>query len=524
MSSIFINSAVPIAWRRAWVYSTSAMVVSALGVGFLALTSFFIYFDIRHLGFDDAYTTYRYAANLAEGRGFVFNANSAPVLGTSTPLYTLLLAIGGRFGADIPLLSMGIGALATALTMSMIVLIASRLGYLAAGIASALSYCTSQFAWAYVEGMETPVYSAIIVAALFAYVCKRPALAMTIAALAVVTRMDGMAIVVAIGVGLLASRQLRVRDLVPCVVILSGWFVITLALFGSPIPTSGFAKMLHETQIAGRFDVSSPFFFYLLLPVTATIDVLRPGLWAPVGERHIANVLVLAGFAAVSAGVWRIAAIRPAVLWLAMYSAGFLALRMPDFSWYHGPSAVVASLVLWIALQRGVAHLGGIAFNWNHRNRDARMSISTPSGASIVIVAAVVMATAVLSGVGTFRAQREAEFRPYRAAGEWLAAHRVPGDSVVAFEIGTVAYFSDMPTIDILGLTEPRAWSHLQKQDYAWAIREDRPTYVFTTVDAGSWPITQAIFADPTFTRDYELVARFPLRSWLDYGIYRRLR
>ena len=40
---------------------------------------------------DDAYITFRYSAHLAESGAFVYNANE-PVLGTTTPLLTLLLA------------------------------------------------------------------------------------------------------------------------------------------------------------------------------------------------------------------------------------------------------------------------------------------------------------------------------------------------------------------------------------------------------------------------------------------------
>src|SRR5437762_13129041 len=45
--------------------------------------------------FDDAYTTLRYAANLANGSGFVYNPGER-VWGTTTPLFTLLLAVVGR--------------------------------------------------------------------------------------------------------------------------------------------------------------------------------------------------------------------------------------------------------------------------------------------------------------------------------------------------------------------------------------------------------------------------------------------
>jgi hypothetical protein len=45
--------------------------------------------------FDDAYITLRYAANLIKGWGFVFNAGER-VLGTTSPLFALLLAAGGH--------------------------------------------------------------------------------------------------------------------------------------------------------------------------------------------------------------------------------------------------------------------------------------------------------------------------------------------------------------------------------------------------------------------------------------------
>src|SRR5580700_1207941 len=45
--------------------------------------------------FDDAYITFRYAANLARGFGLVFNPGER-VLGTTSPLFTFILAAGGR--------------------------------------------------------------------------------------------------------------------------------------------------------------------------------------------------------------------------------------------------------------------------------------------------------------------------------------------------------------------------------------------------------------------------------------------
>lgn len=71
------------------------------------------------LAADDAWITYRYARNLAEGKGFVYN-EAEFVLGTSTPLWTLLLALLHTLGLPIPesaailglLFSSGTGVLA----------------------------------------------------------------------------------------------------------------------------------------------------------------------------------------------------------------------------------------------------------------------------------------------------------------------------------------------------------------------------------------------------------------------------
>jgi hypothetical protein len=50
---------------------------------------------------DDAPITYRYADNIVQGNGFVYNPGER-VLGTSTPLYTLLLASLGFLGISSP--------------------------------------------------------------------------------------------------------------------------------------------------------------------------------------------------------------------------------------------------------------------------------------------------------------------------------------------------------------------------------------------------------------------------------------
>ncbi|TET83600.1 MAG: hypothetical protein E3J37_05110, partial [Anaerolineales bacterium] len=68
---------------------------------------------------DDAYITFRYAQNLLAGNGLVYNPGEA-VLGTTTPIYALLMAGLGLFTggsqAPFPTLALLVNALADGLT------------------------------------------------------------------------------------------------------------------------------------------------------------------------------------------------------------------------------------------------------------------------------------------------------------------------------------------------------------------------------------------------------------------------
>ncbi len=63
--------------------------------------------------FDDPFITYRYAEHLARGVGFVYNPGQH-VLSTTTPFYTLMLALLRGVGLDLPLASNAIGCISLA--------------------------------------------------------------------------------------------------------------------------------------------------------------------------------------------------------------------------------------------------------------------------------------------------------------------------------------------------------------------------------------------------------------------------
>jgi len=126
---------------------------------------------------DDAYISLRYAANLADGRGLVFNPGEH-VEGFSNPAWTLLGAA---------LLAMGLPALDVWVALGIVLALVSvalvqRIGLLVAGplgglaAACLIAGSTTLHAWAG-SGMETTCFSALLLAAALAHGRDRNGLA-----------------------------------------------------------------------------------------------------------------------------------------------------------------------------------------------------------------------------------------------------------------------------------------------------------------------------------------------------------
>ena len=193
---------------------------------------------------DDAFITYRYAANLADGAGFVYNQGER-VLGTTTPLYAVLLSAFAVLGFDVPSVSLLIGALAGAGSVVLVYLFTRNVG----GVRLTASLCAALLAIALPatmgvgNGMEAHLFTLLALSALVLSSAGKLTLAAAIASLAALTRPEGF-LALGLVLILIVVRQRRAlpSSLAVSTIIVSPWLVFSSLYFGSPIPNSVQAK------------------------------------------------------------------------------------------------------------------------------------------------------------------------------------------------------------------------------------------------------------------------------------------
>lgn len=419
-------------------------------VGLVAGGLFWLF---RTHGYDDPYITYRYAANLAHGAGFVYNAGER-VLSTTTPLYTLILAMLGLSGAPIPITSNLIACLSLALGGLAFWYLGEVGQSRAAGTVALLLYPLFPLLIGTI-GAETALYNALVLWGFLAYARERNVQAAVLLALATLVRADGVLAVLVIAADVLIVRRRLPpwRAMLTYAVLLAPWFLFAWVYFGAPLPVTLAAK-----QRQGLMAISEPFFAGLLRQA-------RDDYWRyPVYRGHFVLAAVGLLYGLTRRHIWQLI-----VGWSLLYVAAYSALGVTSYFWYYGP--VVPGFVALIGL--GVQALDQF--------------IARFVGRRWAVGAVGLLALALLfpqtAGVRYFVEHRDARLPAYQAAGEWLRAHTSPDASVGTIEVGVIGYYAQRRMIDFAGLIQPqvalRFTSDSTYDDAAiWAIQHFQPDYV----------------------------------------------
>lgn len=493
-------------------------------IGIFALTLLTALLRTLHIGgTDDAFITFVFARNLAAGHGIAWIPGEGPVWGSSTLLFTLLLAALGKLGASIPVAATVAGAIAWGaanllLARAVAALTRPWVG-LAAGGFAALTIQQVEMSM----GMETGLYVCLALSACRLYADDRPAAASVVAWLAYLARTDGV-IVLALLLGhallaALAERRIDWRLLArlagPCLALMALTGIATALYFGGLVPNSAQAKASFGPEVSGRFSIQ--FFLSIFLPLGNRF--LPPGT-APFYQ----GAILLAWAAGLAWTAWRFRDRDGTAL---VFGPANLALyhvaAMPNSLWYYGPTMQGAFGLLLVGLFAIAAGLrrvprAGAALAW------------LP-----VAVGLVAAALFSLNTVNTVRrdpwgrsfndAATTHPFNDLRVITDQverrIREHGETAPDILAYEVGLLGWFAGGKVRDVLGLVSPEVLAAAPADRPLLLLERYRPRYA-ALVDSPTYPPTAPIIQSRAFLAAYRPVYAKPRSFGDNYLLFQR--
>ena len=399
---------------------------------------------------DDAFISFRYAENLVNGHGLVYNPGEL-VEGYTNLSWTLLMAVGLAADADPVVFSTLCGLAGLAFAVLATAWLARDPRMLVGLAAPLLVALDAQVAAEAVEGLETALYMGVITLAVFCALrerdADRPHIASTLLfGLAALTRPEAPLLMVLLHLGLLLDAKRAGQSWARRIprsawaglglaVVLVGLTIWRLAYYGDPLPNTFYAK-------TGGFALPRG------LAYVGAHALAHPVLWLLVAGRFVIKERT------------------ERTLPLAVTAFGFLAY----VAWIGGDFKPTGRFVMPVLPLLAV--LAGETL--------ARWSRSKLALGFIGIT--LIGQTFFLDHEARAWAEiRHANLEARRDLGDFLAA-TVPADKVLAIHsAGAVPYYSGHRAIDMWGLTDrhiARSENPTQGEGMAGHEKSD-PAYVF---------------------------------------------
>lgn len=432
---------------------------------------------------DDMFITYRYAWNLAHGQGFVFNPGEQ-VFGLTNPGLGLIL------GALSWVTRMPVHLVATvvfALSLWCLALIVWGEGRREGGWFEALVGGTlvvaSTYVWANQGSAGVTVLALLAGSAALAE--RRPVIAGVLAGVAVWCRPDAAIGVIALGFLLwLGGKRLPWRWGLAAAGTIGVGLLAAWLWFGTALPQTLEAKRIMASARPSSWTGPTRFW-------------ARPARYL---QRHWGVAWLLVSGMGV-AGLWPLFArggrvVRTLVLYGVLVAIAYPLLGVPFFSWYVVPP-LVAALYGVAALAAGVGRELEETLPLRGRLRGVVVLVVT------LLLLAGPIASVARGGAGWFsRVDGGGRYATLKETGLWLRENTLPEERVAYGEIGNLAYWSERPVEDLMGLVTPEALPYVAARDQNGAFLTLAPD-LFVVHPESPQP---GIDRQPWFQRAYEVV------------------
>ena len=409
------------------------------------------------LRLEDQLIVLRYARNLVEGNGLVYNVGER-VMGFTTPLWTLLSTAFVAFGGDsAPAWQNTFGVFCMLGTAALAARLLVRIG---AGAAAPLAVVLITFAAPsipryYFLGMEVHLFTLLYLLALDLHLSRRPAAAGVATGALFLTRPEGALLAVMLLVhNWLSTRLVPLRQAFAAAATVLPWLAFALFYFG----TITSATLKAKRGIFSTWDY--------IVYITRNFDQAAKAVvaaytaWPPL----VANAGLLFGLL-VCAGIVDLLRRRPSLWPLPAFPLaivlGYAALgAWPGFTWHFYPVYVTVPVLVALGLHAALLACARLVVTLSHRvkARWPTKHIASLRGrtlATAVTAVLLVLAVPVLlrtRSVLENRLEPSPRHRTLAALGTYLGEHYDENVRVLVDEIGYIGWLSRLHIIDSQGL------------------------------------------------------------------------
>ena len=428
---------------------------------------------------DDAYISFRYAKNLINGHGLVWNVGEKPVEGYTNFLWVILISIFMKMSFEPALVSKVLGTFFGLVTICLTYLFPAfilRRKNLSNLIAPAILACCGPFAAWSTGGLETHMFTALILAGALAYLYEldheeiSPLSSAILFSLASLTRPEGLLIF-----GLTCLHR----------------FLHLLVSKKNPFCLKTFIWLCTFLTIYGLYFYWRFNYYGYLFPNTfyaktgGGIDQFWSG-WTYLKLFFVDNTWP---FAIILSLFILLKPLRSPVTYLLLLTISFAAYIVTVGGDFFPLFRFFIPLVPFMAIltQEGLLHL----YQWLLRLSYPRwVKLS-----AITFCLFVFMLTLTQGFISSFnkrgqllRGRKGSTLRGI-TQGKWLRQHASPNDTLAALAIGAISYYSELKTIDRLGITDVHI-AHVNmrlmgdrmpghdKRDLSYIVSR-KPTYFF---------------------------------------------
>ena len=441
----------------------------AIHLLFITLTGMGITLMCYDRSYDDAFITFRYAANFAHGHGLVYNSGDA-FLGTTGPLFALFLgslaAISTAPIAGIGGIASGVGLTLTAIGIYLHLSEIEALSEWAptAGFIAATTLVTARI-HLLVMGGEILVSTSFVVWAFLFHQRGKWRTAIGLLALATLCRPDSLLAMVPLIIGLfIHDKKTAGRAVLLYLLCLMPFVIAATVFYGTPLPSTLAAKIAQRDAGWPSFGASAPLWLWTQGP-------LREGDTSYMPYSIVGTALAAAGI--LFALQAKAKSLYPLLLWSFLHAFVYICLQIPFYHWYIVPLSIG-----WYACV-GIG-FAGLAQQFIRSFRAAFLK-SAPTKTLLLtapLLLAIFYAPAQIGdseGIYTDKSRRVL----YTQILDWIDKDGGKNASIGFYEIGYIGYYGQShPIVDPLGLVTKDVASHVAQRDFYFAYKRNRPQYI----------------------------------------------